>query len=187
MTTGSMVVLLQRRRCVPWDEVGNVRCCRMGGFFSRPVEVKICEPGVTVLCKSLPPLLISRHWCRVIHLCLHFSQNTTSPFQCASVIMLTKDEKRANKNQRSKFTRRKERLFERGDDFGKLFGASVYLLVQSLPELQGIKKSSISTYSNLPVDRDWPPSRSALVCWSTRSTSSRLTVTSPLHPRPWSR
>jgi hypothetical protein len=68
-----------------------------------------------------------------------------------------------NKNERSKFKRRKQRLFERTDEFGKLFNADMYTLVQNRPELQGSSKCCISIYSSLPDNTGWPLSRSELV------------------------
>lgn len=49
--------------------------------------------------------------------------------------------RRRRKNERSRFRRRQDRLFEYSDEFGKLFSLKLYLLVQS-------KEGGFSIYEN---------------------------------------
>lgn len=58
--------------------------------------------------------------------------------------------RRQRKNERSRFKRRRDRLFEYSDELGKLFSLKLYLLVQS-------KEGEFSIYEN---SEDFPPSRS---------------------------
>ncbi|KAL4889162.1 hypothetical protein BDV59DRAFT_205435 [Aspergillus ambiguus] len=58
--------------------------------------------------------------------------------------------RRQRKNERSRFKRRSDRLFEQTDEFGKLFNSRVYLVVQS-------REGEFLIYNN-SSDKGWPPS-----------------------------
>lgn len=58
--------------------------------------------------------------------------------------------RRQRKNERSRFKRRQDRLFEYSDEFGKLFNLKLYLLVQN-------KEGGFSIYENC---KDFAPSQS---------------------------
>jgi hypothetical protein len=74
--------------------------------------------------------------------------------------------RRRQKNERSRFKRHSDRLLEHSDEFGKLFDAKIYLLIQN-------QKGELTIYNNR-LENEWPPSQSELLRLSEHSNSQRL-------------
>ncbi|GIJ86965.1 hypothetical protein Asppvi_005864 [Aspergillus pseudoviridinutans] len=74
--------------------------------------------------------------------------------------------KRRQKNEKSRFKRHSDRLLEHSDEFGKLFDAKIYLLIQN-------QKGDLTIYNNR-LENEWPPSQSELLRLSEHSISQNL-------------